>query len=172
VAEIAARARAERSEWSRRNRRLDLIVVDYLKLIKSSGAYSGQRHYEVGEITRALKVLAKELDVCVMLLAQINRAPEAREDKRPLISDLRESGDIEADADVVMILFREAYYLGQDPKVHTDAASADDYLKKEHVLEINVAKNRQGPTQIIEAHCNVATGTIRNADPINRGCAS
>jgi len=102
VAEIAARVRAEKTAWSRRNRSLDLVVVDYLKLIKPGGAYSGQRHYEGGEITRGLKVLARAMNVCVLLLAQINRGPEARDNKRPLLSDLRESGDIEADADVVL----------------------------------------------------------------------
>jgi replicative DNA helicase len=163
VAEIAARARAEKSAWLRRNRSLDLLVVDYLKLIKHTGAYSGQRHYEVGEITRGLKVLAKDLDVSVLLLAQLNRGPENREKHRPVLSDLRESGDIEADADVVLLLYREAYYLAQDPKINIDPALAETYRKVEHVLEINVAKNRHGPIQVIEVHCNPATGSVRNA---------
>jgi replicative DNA helicase len=163
VAEIAARVRAEKTAWSRRNRSLDLVVIDYLKLIKPGGAYSGQRHYEVGEITRGLKVLAKDLNVCVLLLAQINRGPEARENKRPLLSDLRESGDLEADADVVLLLYRDAYYLAQDPNVATDLALAERYRKAEHVLEINVAKNRQGSIQVIEAYCNPAAGIVRNA---------
>src|SRR4029078_4264757 len=91
---------------------LGLIVVDYLQLLQAPGRRNQEsRVQEVSEITRSLKTLAKKLDVPVLALAQLSRAVEQREDKRPQLADLRESGSIEQDADVVMFIFREEYYL-------------------------------------------------------------
>ena len=163
MADISMRARAEKLARARRNQSLDLLVIDYLKFVKPTSNYRGQRVYEVGEITAALKVLAKDLDLCVLLLAQLNREPEKRDDKRPQLSDLRESGDLEADADVVLLLFREAYYLQNDPNVLQDAELSRRLDETRHRLEIHVAKNRQGPTGVIETLCHPGCGTVRNA---------
>src|SRR5260370_40745091 len=106
----AVRTRARRLK---RQRDLGLVVVDYLQLLHGSGEGTAgeSRVQEISEITRGLKALAKELNVPVLALAQLSRAEDQREDQRPLLNDLRESGSIEQDADVVMFIFREDYYL-------------------------------------------------------------
>lgn len=115
---------------------LGLIVVDYLQLMQAPGAREN-RNLEISEISRGLKALAKELRVPVIALSQLSRAVEARENKRPRMSDLRESGSIEQDADIVMFVYREAYYDNEDDQM--DAAKAD----------IIVAKHRNGPTGVV-----------------------
>lgn len=111
VTEISLRVKAEKRRMAKQGVRLGVVFIDYLKFVKASDRYKGQRVYEVGEISAGLKELAKSEDVCVVLLAQLNRALENREDKRPGLSDLRESGDLEADADVVAFLHRESYFI-------------------------------------------------------------
>lgn len=116
---------------------LSLIVVDYLQLLET-GRRSESRQLDVSEISRGLKLLAKELDVPVVAAAQLNRGVEQRQDKRPNLSDLRESGALENDADVVIMLYRPAYY---EPK--TDRGCE---------IDLNLAKNRHGPQGTITAH--------------------
>lgn len=113
----------------RRVKDLGLVVIDYLQLMQSD-TVSGNRVQEVGDISRGLKLLAKELDVPVICCAQLSRSPESRPDKRPMLSDLRESGSIEQDADIVMFLYRDDYY--KDEK--SDSTTA----------EVIIAKNRHG----------------------------
>jgi replicative DNA helicase len=150
----ALRTRARRL---RRQHGLGLIVVDYLQLLHPGGTSRNDgRVQEVSEITRGLKALAKELDVPVLALAQLSRAVEQREDKRPQLSDLRESGSIEQDADVVMFIFREQYYLERsEPKQRPDEAD-DKYFQRlerwkerceraHNVAEVHIAKQRHGP---------------------------
>ena len=163
VAEILARARALKLSMARRGKSLDLIVIDYFKFVRPTSRYQGQRHYEVGEITAALKTLAKDLDVCVLLLAQLNRETERRQDKRPQLADLRESGDIEADADIVLLLYREAYYLQNNPEVLTNVDLCHRLDEKRCNLEIIVAKNRMGPVGSVEVFCHPGCSAIRNA---------
>lgn len=117
-----------RSRRLKREHGLDLIIIDYLQLLQASKEYRGNRVQEVSELSRGLKSLAKELDVPVLALSQLSRAVEQRADKRPLLSDLRESGSIEQDADIVIFLYREEYYNRE----------ADD------IAEAIVAKNRNG----------------------------
>ena len=145
----AIRTRARRLK---RTAGLGLVVIDYLQLVRpSSQRRNDNRVNEVTEITQGLKALAKELNVPVLALSQLSRAPEQREDKRPLLSDLRESGSIEQDADVVMFLFREEYYRERDepnvdrqPREHADW---QEKMKKVHNLaEVILAKQRHGPT--------------------------
>jgi replicative DNA helicase len=148
VAEIASRVRAEKRRMLKRNIRLAVIVIDYLKFVRATDRYRGLRVYEIGEITGALKQLAKAEDICVVLLVQANRSVEARDrrDKRPGMADLRDSGDIEADADVVAFIYRESVYLRQTPEFvrrETDALLA--YTEAEFKGEIIVAKSRSGP---------------------------
>lgn len=116
----------------RRIKNLGVVIIDYLQLMTSVKNYNGNRVAEISEITRNLKVLAKELNVPVIALSQLARGPEQREDKRPLLSDLRDSGSIEQDADIVMFLYRNAYYKKDDPNPN--------------VSECIVAKNRHGET--------------------------
>ena len=124
----------------RRIENLGLIVIDYLQLMTSAGYESSRgenRVNVVSDISRALKVMAKELGVPVVCLSQLNRSPEARTDKRPMLSDLRESGSIEQDADSVIFLYRDDYY-------HDDS-------EQKNVVECIVAKNRHGETGTVEA---------------------
>ena len=149
----AVRTRARRLK---RQQGLGLIVVDYLQLLRGTGSSSESRVQEVSEITRGLKALAKELDVPVVALSQLSRAVEQREDKRPQLSDLRESGSIEQDADVVMFVFREQYYLeraepGQRPD-ETQEKYNDRHAKWQqrceevwNTAEVIIAKQRHGP---------------------------
>lgn len=114
----------------RRIKNLGVVIIDYLQLMTSVKNYNGNRVAEVSEITRNLKILAKEMNVPVIALSQLARGPEQREDKRPLLSDLRDSGSIEQDADIVMFLYRNAYYKKDDPNPN--------------ISECIVAKNRHG----------------------------
>ncbi|NLS67872.1 MULTISPECIES: DnaB-like helicase C-terminal domain-containing protein [Bradyrhizobium] len=149
VGEVSARTRSLAERAQREGRRLGFIVIDYLKYLKASSQYRGQRHYEIGEICGGLKSLAKELNIVVILLAQLNREVEKRDDKRPQLSDLRESGDIEADADTVLFLFREEYYPSKlEPKPGTpEHMEWQTKIESCHNrLEIIVTKQRSGPT--------------------------
>jgi len=133
----------------KRKHGLALIIIDYLQLIKTEGRKNDNRSVDVSEITRGLKMLAKETGVPVVALSQLSRAVEQREDKRPKLSDLRESGSIEQDADIVMFLFREAYYLQQSIKETNDPSKSFDLENKlngvEHLAEVIIAKYRHGP---------------------------
>jgi replicative DNA helicase len=144
LAKLTARARRLKRQMG-----LDLIVVDYLQLVTASeGKQSQGRVQEVSEITMGLKALAKELDVPVIALSQLSRQVEQREDKRPQLSDLRESGSIEQDADVVMFVYRESYYKGRaEPKEgspeHLTWQEEMDQLKG--LAEVIIGKQRHGP---------------------------
>jgi replicative DNA helicase len=151
----ALRTRARRLK---RRHGIGLIIVDYLQLLQGSGRNSdGNRVQEISEISRGLKTLAKELNVPVMALSQLSRAVEQREDKRPQLSDLRESGSIEQDADIVMFVYREEYYLAaREPKAAGQSADVkvfEDHAKwaaeMEQVFgkcELIIAKQRHGAT--------------------------
>jgi len=145
VAQLAARARR-----LKRQRGLDLLVIDYIQLLQGSSRRAAEgRVQEVTEITTSLKALAKELDIPILALSQLSRAVESRDDKRPQLSDLRESGSIEQDADVVMFVFREEYYLrNKEPR-----PGSDEYFKWQAEMEavhgraeIILGKQRHGPT--------------------------
>jgi replicative DNA helicase len=150
----ALRTRARRLK---RKHGLGLIVVDYLQLLQGSGRITDNRVNEISEISRGLKTLAKELSLPVIALSQLSRAVESREDKRPMLSDLRESGSIEQDADMVWFVFREDYYVkATEPKFPTDADPADVRDKWERwrekmeqvtgLSELLIAKQRHGAT--------------------------
>ena len=124
----------------RRMKNVGLVVIDYLQLMDSA-TKSDNRVLVISEITRQLKIMAKELDIPVLLLSQLNRGVESRPDKRPMLSDLRESGSIEQDADCVLFLYRDSYYASQNP----DGAEVDA-----DTAECIVAKNRHGETGTVE----------------------
>lgn len=137
-----------RSRKLKRQFGLDLIVIDYLQLLQSIDKRNENRVQEISEITRSLKTIAKELDVPVIALSQLSRAVEARDDKRPQLADLRESGSIEQDADVVMFVFREEYYEARrEPTPGTDdhAKWMDRMAKVHNLAEVIFAKQRHGP---------------------------
>jgi replicative DNA helicase len=126
------------------------IFIDYMQLMSSAGAESRQQ--EVSEISRGIKALARELRVPVVCLSQLNRNPEGRESKKPMLSDLRESGSIEQDADVVMMLHREDYY-----------NQAKDDFEANNTAQVIVAKQRNGPTGVVDLHFDNNTTRFHNA---------
>jgi replicative DNA helicase len=148
IAQLTARARR-----LKRQKGLDLLVVDYLQLLSGAKSKSENRVQELTEITTGLKALAKELNVPIIGLSQLSRQVEQRDDKRPQLSDLRESGSIEQDADVVLFVYREEYYLkGKEPRIGTE-----EHMKwmaeMEHAhgrAEVIIGKQRHGPTGTVE----------------------
>ncbi len=151
IAQLAARARR-----LKRQRGLDLVVVDYIQLLQGSTRKAAEgRVQEVTEITTSLKALAKELNVPIIALSQLSRQVESRDDKRPQLSDLRESGSIEQDADVVMFVFREEYYVkNREPRPGTEEhfkwqAEMEAVLGKADVI---IGKQRHGPTGTVQLH--------------------
>ncbi|WP_367715216.1 replicative DNA helicase [Nitratireductor sp. GISD-1A_MAKvit] len=149
IAQLAARARR-----LKRQRGLDVIIIDYVQLMQGSSAKSAQnRVQEITEITTGLKALAKELSVPIIALSQLSRQVEARDDKRPQLADLRESGSIEQDADVVLFVYRDEYYLkNKEPKPGTE-----EYMQWEAEMnevrgkaEVIIAKQRHGPTGTVQ----------------------
>jgi len=140
------------SNRSRRIKRLfglELIIVDYIQLMRSGKRMETNRVQEISEITQGLKALAKELNVPVLALSQLSRQVEQRDDKKPQLSDLRESGSIEQDADVVMFVFREAYYLQNKEPTEGSIEHAEWRQKMDeisHLAEIMIGKQRHGPT--------------------------
>jgi replicative DNA helicase len=149
IAQLTARARR-----LKRQRGLDIIIIDYIQLMTGSSKRANEnRVQEITEITTGLKALAKELNVPIIALSQLSRQVESRDDKRPQLSDLRESGSIEQDADVVLFVFREEYYLkNKEPKPGTE-----EYFKWEAEMneargkaEVIIAKQRHGPTGTVQ----------------------
>ncbi len=150
VAQLAARARR-----LKRQRGLDLLVIDYIQLMQAHNRRSDNRVQEVTEITNNLKALAKELNVPILAVSQLSRQVENRDDKRPQLSDLRESGSIEQDADVVLFVFREEYYLkNREPKPGTmEYETWQDEMARVHgVAEVIIGKQRHGPTGTVRLH--------------------
>jgi replicative DNA helicase len=146
-----------RSRRLKRQHGLGLLVIDYLQLLQGSGSRqsSENRVLEISEITRGLKALAKELQIPVIALSQLSRAVEQREDKRPMLSDLRESGSIEQDSDVVMFVYREEYYLSRtEPEPGTEKhLQWQERMDKAHnVGECIIAKQRHGPIGTVRMH--------------------
>ena len=143
IAQIAARARR-----FNREKGVGLIVIDYLQLIEPTRRVES-RVQEITEITKGLKTLAKELKVPVLALSQLSRGVDSRDDKRPVLSDLRESGSIEQDADVVMFVFRQAYYEKSRKPDESDPKFeewAEKWARVEHIADLLVEKHRHGPT--------------------------
>ena len=163
---ITISALSNRARRLKRKEGLDLIVIDYIQLMKSSGYRNEGRVLEIAEITQGLKALAKELEVPVLALSQLSRQVEQREDKKPQLSDLRESGSIEQDADVVMFVFREQYYLEkQEPKPGTaEHVEWQEKMSQIHnEAEIIIGKQRHGPTGVIKLEFESAFTKFKDA---------
>lgn len=160
ISQISARARQ-----MKRKDGLDILAIDHLDLIRPTGRYQGNKVYELGEITAAAKALAKELGIVVVMLAQLSREVEKREDKRPTLSDLRSSGSIEQDADTVIFLYRKSYYLAaSEPQAGTEehAKWQVEIEKNANLLQAIVAKQRMGPTGPVDLFCDIANNAVRD----------
>jgi replicative DNA helicase len=171
IAQLAARARR-----LKRQRGLDLVVVDYIQLLQGSSRRAMEgRVQEVTEITTGLKALAKELNVPILALSQLSRQVESRDDKRPQLSDLRESGSIEQDADVVLFVFREEYYLStKEPRPGTD-----EHIKWQSDMdavhgkaEIIIGKQRHGPTGTLPLQFKADVTRFANLETKHTGSSS
>jgi replicative DNA helicase len=160
----AIRTRARRMK---RQHNLGILIIDYLQLVRASGmSKDANRVHEIGEISQGLKAIAKELDIPVIALSQLSRAVESREDKRPLLSDLRDSGNIEQDADIVMFIYREEYYLERKVPLEFDknAEWQERYNRIKNTAEVIVAKQRNGPVGTCSLRFNTATTNFSNLD--------
>jgi replicative DNA helicase len=144
IAEMRAKTRKMINQFPYKK---PILFIDYLTLIHSGQFYGGNSHLQVTEISKSLKAMAKDFDCPVICLAQLNRSVESRANKRPMMSDIRESGSVEQDADVILFLYRESYYVKD-----TD----------NHSLEIIVSKNRNGPVGSIAVNYNEHTGRIED----------
>jgi replicative DNA helicase len=166
VAEIGSRVKRHQDDLARIGKTLDVVGVDHLGKIAATGRYAGQKVHETGEKTDALAILASELNVAMVVLQQLNRGVEGREDKRPGLSDLRDSGNIEEDADTVSLLYRPAYYLNRtkydDPKKEQNRRALLE-LKRD-TIEWIVPKNRHGQIGIVELFGDMSANAIRNSD--------
>ena len=167
---LALRARARR-KVAQHN--IKALVIDYLQLLSAPGSARESRQVEVSSISRSLKALARELKVPVVCLSQLNRASEQREGNRPRMSDLRESGSIEQDADVVMFIFREEYYLSRGEPTRRPEESDDKFNDrydrwKERceasygMADVIIAKQRHGPIGTVKLHFEAETTKFDN----------
>jgi replicative DNA helicase len=168
IGQLAARARR-----LKRQRGLDLLIVDYLQLLQGTSQRSSEnRVQEITEITTRLKALAKELNIPILALSQLSRQVESRDDKRPQLSDLRESGSIEQDADVVMFVFREEYYHQMRKPTEAERDKFAEWLKKAEDVdgraEVIIGKQRHGPTGTVELHFDGAVTRFSNLDTTHR----
>ena len=147
---MAARARRLKRQFG-----LDVLVIDYLQLVRPASSKDQGRVNEVSEISQGLKAIAKELDIPVIALSQLSRQVENRDDKRPQLSDLRESGSIEQDADVVMFVYRESYYHDRMKPPEDDEKFPDWQAKAEKLhgrAEVIIGKQRHGPIGTVDLH--------------------
>jgi len=168
IGQLAARARR-----LKRQRSLDLLVVDYVQLLQGSTRRSAEnRVQEITEITTRLKALAKELNIPILAVSQLSRQVEAREDKRPQLSDLRESGSIEQDADVVLFVFREEYYHQMRKPLESNREKFEEWLAEgnrvEGKAEVIIGKQRHGPTGTVELQFDAAVTRFANLDTAHR----
>lgn len=147
IGEIRAKCRRLASS----EKGLDIVIIDYLQLISGSAKYAGNRQQEIAEISRSLKTLAMELEIPIIALAQLSRSVESRDDKRPIFSDLRESGSLEQDADIVAFLYRDDYY-------NKESAYDENTSRSEFII----GKHRNGPTTTIDLLFKRNTSTFVN----------
>lgn len=155
--QIIAKAREAKAKLNAAGYPLSVVCIDHMGLVTPSNRYAGNKVAEAGEVSGQARALAKELDCCVILLCQLSREVEKRDDKRPVMSDLRWSGEIEQDAHVIGFLYREAYYLAQDANVMPHQVS-----EVRNKLEFLIRKNRNGETADIALWCSIGHSMIRD----------
>jgi replicative DNA helicase len=151
---LRAKARRIKREYG-----IDMLMIDYLQLMSGGSRNSDSRQQEISEISRSLKLIARELDIVVVALSQLSRGVEQREDKRPRLSDLRESGAIEQDADMVMFLYRDSYY-----KRKQEGKEDSLMLNEPHESELIIGKQRNGPVGTIKLMFNPKLATFYDID--------
>ncbi len=162
VSQIVTRARQMKRKGG-----LHVLAIDHLDLIKASDRYKGNKVYELGEITSLLKAAAKELGIVIILLCQLSRDVEKREDKRPILADLRSSGSIEQDADTVIFLFRKSYYLAMNeptPGTEGHVKWQVESEKNHNMLQAIVGKQRMGPTGPVDLFCDIGNNAVRDLE--------
>ncbi len=165
VADIAVTLDRMNETAEKDGRKIELVIIDYLQLVHASSRYQGNKVAEVSEVSFALRNMVRDRGMALMALSQLSRQVETREDKRPMLSDLRESGAIEQDADTVIFLYREAYYLA-----NARGKDADDELERldrldevKHKLECIIAKQRNGAVRTVDLFIDVECSAVRNA---------
>lgn len=165
ISDIRAKVEGMAADFDAAGFTLDMLVIDHLLKVKPTSRYAGNRVLELGEITEGVKELAKEFNLAALLLTQLNRAVEQRDDKRPTLADLRDSGAIEQDADCVMFLYREAYYLAREkPTSANRQLERDaDLAACKHQAEVEVAKQRNGRIATVELFTDVSCSHFSNA---------
>ena len=164
VSEISVRARRYQDLLEGQGKKLDIVCVDHLGFVRASSAYRGQRHLELGEITKGLKAIGKSLDVAVLLLCQLNRDSEKREDRRPGLPDLRGSGEIEEDADLVMFAYRKAYYLekAKYDDVEKEQKRVEELGVMTKIVELLGLKTRNGPVFSRKFFADMGSNCVRD----------
>ena len=163
-AEIAARVHVEKKRMAARGVTLGVVFVDYVDKVRAGQSYAGQRTYEIQEVMNDLKAIARAEDVCVVVLAQLNRGLEGRDDKRPNMADLKSSGSLEQEAAICLFLHREAYFVQKSAKFRDgDAEALDRFQVVKHDVEAIVGKNRQGPETLVHLWGDVACSTFQSA---------
>lgn len=169
VSDIYRWARRLDREFRNGGRKLDVLIVDYLQLARPEKNRNGNKVNEVTDVSADLLALAKDMDVALIALSQLSRAPEQRTSPRPLLSDLRDSGSLEQDADMVGFLFRPAYYLERKAKEENlDRDQLAEARAKKMVLEIDFQKNRNGKTGLVEMYCDIGRNAVRDMAPAYR----
>lgn len=156
-AQIVAKAREVKAKLNAAGYPLSVVCIDHMGLVTPSNRYAGNKVAEAGEVSGQARALAKELDCCVILLCQLSREVEKRDDKRPMMADLRWSGEIEQDAHVIGFLYREAYYLAQDAM-----AMPHQIHDAKNKLEFLIRKNRNGETADVSLWCSIGHSMIRD----------
>jgi len=165
IEQIESRAKRTKQRLERAGKTLDVLFIDYLQIMGFGDRYRGRKVDEIGEVTKGAKAMAKRLDVAVVLLSQLSRENQKRDDKRPQLFDLRDSGSIEQDADVVIGLHRPSYYDQRDPKVlNGDSEACERAAARANKLEVILMKNRLGPTVTVDLYCDVARSFLDNGE--------
>ncbi|WP_018266504.1 replicative DNA helicase [Methylosinus sp. LW4] len=165
IEQIESRAKRTKQRLERAGKTLDVVFIDYLQIMGFGDRYRGRKVDEIGEVTKGAKAMAKRLEVAVVLLSQLSRENQKRDDKRPQLFDLRDSGSIEQDADVVIGLHRPSYYDQRDPKVlNGDAEACERAAARANDLEVILMKNRLGPTTTVHLYCDVARSFLDNGE--------
>lgn len=168
ASEMQARVKQAAVDFQEAGVTLDLVIVDHMGKVRPTNRYKGNKVQEVGEVSEAMASIAKEENVSMLALHQLSRGVEGRDNKRPQLSDLRNSGDVEQDADIVMFAYRAAYYLSMKPEDEQDEAERvrrDALAQVENDLEVLIGKNRRGRTGMQKLYCDVGCNLVEDVLP-------